>query len=103
MSKSASAKTGKLIWGKQVIVLQPTPLPVVYFDHAPTFSYLNGVIGITLTGTGNVPTETGGIEMVAAVVAHVKCNVPAARALRDALNGALLLAEPVENPQGPSN
>jgi hypothetical protein len=103
MSESASPKTGKLMWGKEVIVLQPTPLPLVYFDHAPSLSHLNGVIGVTLTVSGNVPTETGGIEMVAAVAAHLKCNVFAARALRDALNAALLLAEPVENPEGPSN
>jgi hypothetical protein len=40
---------------------------------------------------------------VASVAAHLKCNIPAAKALRDALDRALLLARPVENPEGKAN
>jgi hypothetical protein len=64
---------------------------------------LNGVIGITLTVTGNVPLADGSVATCAAVVAHLKCNIPAALSLRDALNQALLLAQPVENPEGKAN
>ena len=41
-------------------------------------------IGITLVATGTVPTQNG-ITNVASVVAHLKCNVPAAMALRTPL------------------
>jgi hypothetical protein len=85
-----------------MIPLSQIPLPFIYFDGAPALSHLNGVIGITLVATGTVPTQHG-ITNVASVVAHLKCNVPAAMALRAALDSALLLAQPVENPQGKSN
>jgi hypothetical protein len=91
------------IGGGASIPLSSVPMPIVYFDAAPSLSHLNGVIGVTLTVTGNVPTADGNIIQVASVVAHLKCNIPAARALRAALDSALLLAQPVENPTGKSN
>jgi hypothetical protein len=103
MSNAAIPKIGMMQWGKEVIALQDTPLPVLYFDGAPCLSHLNGVIGITLTVTGGVPMETGGVNNVGSVVAHLKCNIPAAMALRHALDQALLLAQPVENSEGKSN
>jgi len=103
MSNAAIPKIGMMQWGKEVIALQDTPLPVLYFDGAPCLSHLNGVIGITLTVTGGVPMETGGVNNVGSVIAHLKCNIPAAIALRHALDQALLLAQPVENSEGKSN
>ena len=100
---SITPKSGSILWGKETIALQSQPLPVVYFDHVPGLSHANGVIGITLPVTGNVPNETGGVMSVASVAAHLKCNIPAAKALRDALDRALLLARPVENPEGRAN
>lgn len=91
------------IGGGASIPLSSAPLPIIYFDGAPSLSHLNGVIGITLTVTGNVPTADGNIIQVASVAAHLKCNIPAAMALREALNSALLLAQPVENPEGKAN
>jgi len=58
---------------------------------------------VTLTVTGNVPTADEGVESVAAVVAHLKCNIPAAHALIQALQSALLLAQPTENETGKAN
>ena len=94
---------GSIDWGGTPVPLSQLPLPVIYFDGSPSLSHLNGIIGITLTVTGNVPTADGNILLCAAVVAHLKCNIPAAVALRGALDSALLLAQPVENPQGKSN
>jgi hypothetical protein len=54
MSESTGPKFGMMPWGKEVIALQPTPLPVIYFDGAPALSHLNGVIGITLTVTAGI-------------------------------------------------
>jgi phosphohistidine swiveling domain-containing protein len=50
--------------------------------------------------TGGIPTADEGVTTCAAVVAFLKCNVPAAIALKGALESAILLAQPVENPEG---
>jgi hypothetical protein len=73
--------------------LSATPLPILYFDNALSLSHLNGVIGVTLVVTGNVPTTDGRVIECASVAAHLKCNIPAAMALRGALDNALALAQ----------
>jgi hypothetical protein len=103
MSKGATPKFGMMPWRNDVIALQSTPLPILYFEGAPALSHHNGVIGVTLTVTGGVPTETGGVDSVGSVVAYLKCNILAAQSLRYALDQALLLAQPVENPEGKAN
>jgi hypothetical protein len=94
---------GTIQIGGEIVSLSPTSLPVVYFDSAPSFSHLSGIIGVTLTVTGNVPVVDGNVAACASVVAHLKCNIHEAMALRAALDGALLLAQPVENPGGKAN
>ncbi|WP_298885017.1 hypothetical protein [uncultured Bradyrhizobium sp.] len=94
---------GLMQWRETTISLQPNPLPIVYFDGVPTFSHLNGIIGITLTATAHIPNGDGGADMCASTVAFLKCNIPAANNLISALQGALLLASPVDNPQGKAN
>jgi hypothetical protein len=103
MSESATSKFGMMQWGKEVLALNSTPMPIVYFDGAPTFSHFNGVIGVTLTVTGHVPNAEGGADICASTVAFLKCNIRAAMTLRAALDSALLLAQPVENPEGKAN
>lgn len=90
-------------WGGVEIQMSPVGIPVTYFEHAASFSHLNGVIGITLTVTGVVPAGGDKTKTVAGVATFLKCNIPAAMSLRDAINGALLLAQPVEKPDGPAN
>jgi hypothetical protein len=90
------------VGGGLKVPLSSIPMNVVYFDNAPSLSHLNGIIGVTLTVGGNVPTADG-ITQCAAVVAHLKCSIPAAIALRAALDKALLLAQPVEKPEGKAN
>lgn len=103
MSDSTEPKYGMMPWGGAAIPLQPTPMPIIYFDGAPALSHLNGVIGITLTVTGHVPTADESATICAATVAFLKCNIPAAHALISALQSAILLAAPTENPQGKVN
>jgi hypothetical protein len=70
--------------------------PFLYFENAPTFGHLNGVIRVTLEAGRDLPSpETGG-RVVAdrVIVAHLRMNIPAARSLKAALEGALLLAAP---------
>ena len=89
--------------GGKIIPLSQIPMPVIYFDAAPSLSHQNGIVGVTLIVTGNVPTSNGNIIQCASVVALLKCNIPAAISLRAALDSALLLAQPVQNPEGKSN
>jgi hypothetical protein len=103
MSQHPTPKFGMMKWGSEIIALQPQPIPVLYFDHAPTFSHMNGIIGVALTVSASVPAAGEGIDTCIAVAAFLKCNITAAKTLRDALNSALLLAEPVENPDGKAN
>lgn len=103
MAKEPRAETGAVVVGDTVVPFGSSPLPIVYFDEAPSFSHMNGVIGVTLTAAGNVPDAKGGVVNCVSVAAFLKCNIPAAMALRAALDGALLLAQPVENPKGKSN
>lgn len=91
------------IGSAKLVPISSVPMPIIYFDSAPTLSHLNGIIGVTLVVTGNIPHGVGNVISCASVVAHLKCNVPAAMALRSALDSAILLAQPVENPEGKAN
>lgn len=98
-----TSKKAAIEFGGEIVELSESPMPVVYFDGATSLSHMNGIIGVTLTVTGNLPSPPNSINICAAVVAHLKCNIPAARSLVAALNSALLLAQPVENESGPAN
>ena len=85
------------------VPISNVPLPIIYFDSAPSLSHMNGIIGVTLMASANVPTSDSKIVACASVVAFLKCSIPAAIQLRGALDNALLLAQPVEKPEGKSN
>jgi hypothetical protein len=103
MSNEPQPKFGVIRFNNEPVALSPIPLPIVYFDGAPSLSHLNGIIGVTLTVTGNVPDGGDGVHVCASVVAHLKCSIPAAVALKAALEDALLLARPVESKEGKAN
>jgi len=94
---------GVIRLGNLDIQLSPVPLSITYFEHAPSFSYLNGIVGVALSVATVVPNGASKTREIASIVTTLKCNIPAAIALRDAINGALLLAEPAEKPEGKSN
>lgn len=85
------------------VQMSPWPLTVVYFEEAPTLTYTNGIVGITLAVRANVPGPNETVLNVASVVAYLKCNIPAAVALRNAIDSALLLATPAAQSEGKAN
>jgi hypothetical protein len=70
--------------------------PFLYFEEAPTFGHTGGVIQITLEAASLHGThEAVAFERV--IVAHLRMNIPAALALKAAIDGALLLAQPSQS------
>jgi hypothetical protein len=68
--------------------------PLLYFDEARTFGHGNGIIRITLEAIRLYSSNEGGVGHDRIVVAHLRMSVAAAVALKNALDGALLLANP---------
>lgn len=77
--------------------------PIIVFEAAPSFGYTNGLIDVCLVTTRIVPRIGSQTVREAAIVANLRCTAAGAISLRDALNGALLMLEPVENESGPAN
>jgi hypothetical protein len=70
--------------------------PYIYFEGAPNFGFTSGVINVTLAANRHLLMDGAPVRAVVAT-AHLRCNVPAAVELRNALDAALLLAA---QPQG---
>jgi hypothetical protein len=71
--------------------IDPNGAPFVYFDMAPVFGVLDGVVRVTLVAQRPIPTK----ERVAGpmvVSGYLRCGLRAAQELRDALDQALHLA-----------
>jgi hypothetical protein len=86
----------------QISAIASANAPFIYFENAPFFGLLNGVGQISLSaGRPMVVTAEGPIAGDIVLVAHLRGNLPAIRALRGALDGILLMAEP--KPEGPAN
>ena len=68
--------------------------PFLYFENAPAFGTMNGIIKVTLPATRDMPLANNKIASDHVVVAHLRMNMAAARALKAALDGAILLASP---------
>jgi hypothetical protein len=72
--------------------------PVVYFDSAPAFGVMGGVIEIELTARTLVPNFSGGpvsIEILPA--ARLRCSPGSAEQLVEALNKALELLKQLQS------
>ncbi|WP_158811076.1 hypothetical protein [Beijerinckia sp. L45] len=73
--------------------------PFVYFDAAGAVGHLNGMAEITLEARRlTMPTDVSNVVLDRVMVAQLRCNMPALRHLRNAIDSALLLAEPVAVP-----
>jgi hypothetical protein len=82
----------------QVSVGGSAHAPFLFYDDATAFGHLNGIIQVTLEAVRlypNSPKE--GLSLERVVVAHLRMGVPAARALKAAIEGALLLAAPASS------
>lgn len=64
--------------------------PIVYFDGAPNFGNVNGVVNITLAASRHLADGTNIASDVIAV-AYLRCSIQAAIDLRSAIDNALLL------------
>jgi hypothetical protein len=71
--------------------------PFLYFEDVPAFGHLNGVIRLTLEATRIYSPIAGELVADRVVVAHLRMNIPAALALKGAIEGALLLAAPASS------
>ena len=70
--------------------------PVIFFDGAPTMAAFNGIIALTVSAAFYEPGADGQLNIEQGTVAHLRTNIVGAKLLRDALDKALLLAQPVE-------
>jgi hypothetical protein len=77
--------------------------PFLYFENAPAFAHLNGIIRVTLEAARDIPLTAENVTYDRVIVAHLRMNIPAARSLMAALQGALLLATPAAGPSDPSD
>jgi hypothetical protein len=68
--------------------------PVIYFDGAPNFGNAQGIVNITLAMGRHLANANGGVDFDVVAVAHLRCSIPAALDLKNALDGALLLGAP---------
>lgn len=65
--------------------------PIVFFDMAPNFGNGPGVVHVTLAAWRHLPDNKGGTTSDLVVSGYLRCSVPAAISLRDAINNALLM------------
>ena len=71
-------------------LLSQDTAPFIYFDSAPTYGVIGGVVQVELTANLVHPTpDSQGTLTKVTWAAHLRCSPFAASALRDALNGAL--------------
>ena len=76
--------------------------PFVYFENAPFFGLIGGVGKVAITATRQIGNSgEHGVLADQVIVAHLVGNLPTIRALRAALDGVLLMAEP--KPEGAAN
>ncbi len=74
--------------------------PFIFYEVAPAFGFMNGVVNITLSAN-RTWAGPNGIVNEQVVVAYLRGNIPAALSLRQAIDDALLLAAPTG--EGKSN
>lgn len=75
-----------------ITVTDPRNAPIVYFEGASNYGVANGGVNVTLAFNRHLakPSE---IAVDAIGAAHLRCSIPAAMDLIEALKGALLLAQ----------
>jgi hypothetical protein len=86
----------------EISALASAHAPFLYFDIATTFGYNHGIVNVTLEAIRFMavgePTTRDRV-----VVAHLRMSVPAAAALRTALDNALLMGAPTAGTPDPTS
>jgi hypothetical protein len=77
----------------KIVVKDAANAPIIYFDGAPNFGNNNGVVNVTLAAARHM-SDGDQITTDVVATAFIRCSVPAAIALRDAINAALLIGAP---------
>lgn len=77
--------------------------PIIFFELVPTSGHIVGLIDICLVVTRTTVGVGGQTIREAVVAANLRCTKIGAIELRNAINAALFLLEPVENPEGKAN
>jgi len=72
--------------GKEITIKDATHAPVIYFDGVPTLGINNGIVHLMLAVGIILPTSEGGTQAESVAVAHLRCNVLAAKQLRDSID-----------------
>src|SRR5438128_7143185 len=91
MADNPEARPGKV----PAVAISDTPhAPFIFYENAPAFGFMNGVVNITLSANRTYAGPDGAIVNEQVVVAYLRGNVPAALSLRQAIDSALLLAAP---------
>jgi hypothetical protein len=67
--------------------------PFLYFDGAPTFGFSAGIVSITLEALRFMSVGPQ-VTRDRVIVAHLRMSLPAAQSLKEAIDGALLMARP---------
>jgi hypothetical protein len=75
-----------------VILKNAVAAPVLFFDGAPVFGVLNGIVEIELAARYLLPQVDGNVSTDIACVAHLRCSLAGAESLVDALDKALDMA-----------
>ena len=86
-----------------VPIRDPPSAPIIFFEFCPTLGNHNGLINIMLAAGIVMPTGGSVTDVVPVAVAHLRCTAAAAVQLRDAIDKALLIGAPVQNPEGKAN
>ena len=94
---------GTVKLGDATLQLNANTGPIIFFEMAPNFGHVVGVIDIALVTTRATSGDDGKVVRQAEVVANLRCTRQGALDLKSALEGALLMLEPVENPEGKAN
>jgi hypothetical protein len=71
--------------------------PFIFFEGAPSFGNNNGVVNITLAANRHL-LKDGLVASDVVAVGYLRCNIPAAVELRNAIDSALLLGAKTEGP-----
>lgn len=74
-------------------VYDPANAPIIYFDGAPCYGSSGGIVHVTLAA-GRHLLEENQVAVDAVAVAFLRCSIPAAKSLKEALERALLMATP---------
>lgn len=78
-------------------------VPIIYFDIAPAYGVMNGIVQVELGARILVPHQDDSVDIRFLSCGRLRCSPAAAVHLRNAIDAALkMLEQPQPNPVGAS-